>query len=81
MWITNGPGADLLIVYARTDPEAGARGITAFIVERGFEGFSVARKLDKLGMRGSATGELTFIDCEVPAENVLGDRRGGRRGS
>ena len=72
MWITNGPGADLVIVYAKTDPAAGARGITAFIVERGFKGFSVARKLDKLGMRGSETGELAFVDCEVPAENVLG---------
>jgi isovaleryl-CoA dehydrogenase len=72
MWITNGPGADTLIVYAKSDPAAGARGITAFIVERGFKGFSIAQKLDKLGMRGSETGELVFADCEVPEENVLG---------
>ena len=72
-WITNGPQADTLIVYAKTDPAAGPRGITAFIVERGFPGFSVAQKLDKLGMRGSETGELIFRDCEVPAENVLGE--------
>ncbi len=72
MWITNGPDADVIVVYAKTDPEAGARGITAFIVERGFVGFSCAQKLDKLGMRGSNTGELVFADCEVPAENVLG---------
>jgi isovaleryl-CoA dehydrogenase len=72
MWITNGPCADTLVVYAKTDPDAGPRGITAFIVERGFRGFSTAQKLDKLGMRGSDTGELVFQDCEVPAENVLG---------
>jgi len=72
MWITNGPDADVLVVYARTDPEAGARGITAFLVEKGFAGFSTAQKLDKLGMRGSNTGELVFADCEVPEENVLG---------
>jgi isovaleryl-CoA dehydrogenase len=72
-WITNGPCADVLVVYAKTDPEAGARGITAFIIEKNFEGFSVAQKLDKLGMRGSETGELVFTDCEVPAENVLGE--------
>ena len=72
MWITNGPCADTLVVYAKTDPEAGPRGITGFIVERGFSGFSTAQKLDKLGMRGSDTGELVFTDCEVPAENVLG---------
>ena len=72
MWITNGPDADTLVVYAKTDPAAGARGITAFIVERTFRGFSTARKLDKLGMRGSSTSELVFQDCEVPAENVLG---------
>ena len=71
-WITNGPQADTLVVYAKTDPAAGARGITAFIVERGFPGFSVAQKLDKLGMRGSETGELVFSDCEAPEENVLG---------
>jgi isovaleryl-CoA dehydrogenase len=72
MWITNGPGADVLVVYAKTDPEAGKKGITAFLVERGFKGFSTAQKLDKLGMRGSDTGELVFEDCEVPEENVLG---------
>ncbi|MBL8908872.1 MAG: isovaleryl-CoA dehydrogenase [Rhizobiales bacterium] len=72
-WITNGPCADILVVYAKTDPDAGARGITAFIVEKDFKGFSVAQKLDKLGMRGSETGELVFTDCEVPAENVLGE--------
>ncbi|TYC56288.1 isovaleryl-CoA dehydrogenase [Rhodobacterales bacterium] len=73
MWITNGPSADTLIIYAKTDPEAGAKGITAFLVEKGFAGFSVAQKLDKLGMRGSETGELVFQDCEVPEENVLGE--------
>ena len=72
MWITNGPDADTLVVYAKTDPDKGAGGITAFIVEKGMRGFSVGRKLDKLGMRGSHTGELVFRDCEVPAENVLG---------
>ncbi len=72
MWITNGPDADTLIVYAKTDRQAGAEGITAFIVEAGFKGFSTAQKLDKLGMRGSNTCELVFQDCEVPAENVLG---------
>ena len=72
MWITNGPVAETLVVYAKTDPTAGARGITAFVIERGFKGFSTAQKLDKLGMRGSDTGELVFEDCEVPAENVLG---------
>ena len=72
MWITNGPDADLLVVYAKTDPEAGPRGITAFLVEKGFRGFSTAQKLDKLGMRGSNTCELVFEDCEVPADNVLG---------
>ena len=71
MWITNGPDADVLVVYAKTDPEAGKRGITAFLIEKGFKGFSVAQKLDKLGMRGSNTGELVFTDCEVPEENVL----------
>ncbi len=73
MWITNGPDADTLVVYAKTDINAGPRGITAFIIEKGFKGFSVAQKLDKLGMRGSNTGELVFQDCEVPAENVLND--------
>ncbi|MGE0409299.1 MAG: isovaleryl-CoA dehydrogenase [Amphiplicatus sp.] len=72
MWITNGPGADTLVVYAKTDPAAGSRGITAFIVEKGFKGFRTAQKLDKMGMRGSDTCELVFEDCEVPAENVLG---------
>ena len=71
-WITNGPDANVLVVYAKTDPEAGPRGITAFLVERGFKGFTTAQKLDKLGMRGSNTCELVFEDCEVPAENVLG---------
>jgi isovaleryl-CoA dehydrogenase len=72
MWITNGPLADTMVVYAKTDPTAGSRGITAFIVEKAFKGFSPGQKLDKLGMRGSDTGELVFQDCEVPAENVLG---------
>ena len=72
-WITNGPCADVLVVYAKTDPAAGPRGITAFLIEKGFKGFSTAQKLDKLGMRGSDTGELIFQDCEVPAENVLGE--------
>ena len=72
MWITNGPEADLLVVYAKTDPEADSRGITAFLIEKGFPGFSTAQKLDKLGMRGSPTCELIFEDCEVPEENVLG---------
>src|SRR2546429_3003327 len=73
MWITNGPDADTLVVYAKTDADAGPRGITAFIVEKGFKGFSTAQKLDKLGMRGSNTCELVFQDCEVPEENVLSD--------
>jgi isovaleryl-CoA dehydrogenase len=72
MWITNGPDSDVTVVYAKTDPKAGPRGITAFILEAGMKGFSKAQKLDKLGMRGSNTGELVFQDCEVPAENVLG---------
>ena len=72
MWITNGPLADTIVVYAKTDATAGARGITAFLVEKKFKGFSTAQKLDKLGMRGSDTGELVFQDCEVPEENVLG---------
>src|ERR1700758_703637 len=72
LWITNGEVADALVVYAKTDRTAGARGITAFIVEKGFKGFRPAQKLDKLGMRGSPTSELVFEDCEVPAENVLG---------
>ncbi|MBC2859903.1 isovaleryl-CoA dehydrogenase [Stappia sp. 28M-7] len=73
MWITNGPDADTMIVYAKTDPSAGPKGITAFLIEKDFKGFSVAQKLDKLGMRGSLTGELVFEDCEVPEENVLGE--------
>jgi isovaleryl-CoA dehydrogenase len=72
MWITNGPEADTLVVYAKTDPNAGPRGITAFLIEKGFKGFSTAQKLDKLGMRGSDTCELVFEDCEVPDENVMG---------
>ena len=77
MWITNGPGADVLVVYAKTDPVASARGITAFIVEKDSKGFATAQKLDKLGMRGSDTCELVFQDCEVPEENVLGAPGGG----
>ena len=79
MWITNGPDADVLIVYARTNPQARERGITAFLVERGFAGFASAQKLDKLGMRGSSTCELVFEDCPVPAENVLGGLDQGAR--
>lgn len=79
MWITNGPDADTLVVYAKTDPNAGSRGITAFLIERDMPGFSTAQKLDKLGMRGSNTCELVFEDCEVPAENVLGQVGGGVR--
>ena len=77
MWITNGPTADVLVVYAKTDMGAGHRGISTFIVEKGMKGFSVAQKLDKLGMRGSETGELVFEDCEVPAENMLGNEGKG----
>lgn len=79
MWITNSPEADTLIVYAKTDPEAGAKGITAFLIERDFAGFSVSAKLDKLGMRGSDTAELVFENCEVPEENVMGPLNGGVR--
>jgi isovaleryl-CoA dehydrogenase len=79
MWITNGPDAGTLVVYAKTAPEAGARGITAFIIEQGFKGFSTAQKLDKLGMRGSNTCELVFEDCEVPEENILGTLNQGTR--
>ena len=79
MWITNGPDADVLVVYAKTDPAAGARGISAFIVERGNPGFGTAQKLDKLGMRGSGTCELLFDDCLVPVENLLGNENGGVR--
>ncbi len=77
MWITNGPDADVAVVYAKTDPQAGARGITAFLIEKGFGGFSTAQKLDKLGMRGSNTCELVFEDCDVPFENVLGNEGEG----
>ena len=79
MWITNGPDADVLVVYAKTDPRAGSRGITAFLIEREFDGFSTAQKLDKLGMRGSNTCELIFENCSVPQENVLGEVGGGVR--
>ena len=79
MWITNGPDASTLVVYAKTDPAAGPKGITAFIIEKGFKGFSTAQKLDKLGMRGSNTCELVFEDCEVPEENVLGTLNQGVR--
>lgn len=79
MWITNGPDADVLVVYAKTEPLAGAKGITTFLIEKGFKGFSTAQKLDKLGMRGSNTCELVFQDCEVPEENVMGAVNGGVR--
>ncbi len=79
MWITNGPDADVMVVYAKTEPELGARGVTAFIVEKGMPGFSTAQKLDKLGMRGSHTGEMLFNNVEVPAENVLGHLNGGAK--
>jgi len=79
MWITNGPTADVVAVYAKTAPEKGSRGISTFIVEKGFKGFSTAQKLDKLGMRGSDTGELVFEDCEVPAENLMGAEGDGVR--
>jgi len=78
-WITNGPDADTLVVYAKTDPQAGARGITAFVVEKGVPGFTAAPKLDKLGMRGSNTCELVFVDCAVPAANVLGEEGRGAK--
>jgi len=78
-WITNAPHADTLVVYAKTDPAAGSKGITAFLVEKDFKGFRVSRKLDKMGMRGSDTGELVFEDCEVPAENVMGPVGGGAK--
>ena len=77
MWITNGPNADTLVVYAKTDPGAGKHGITAFIIEKGMKGFSTSSKLDKLGMRGSNTCELIFSDCEVPEANILGSLNGG----
>jgi len=76
-WITNAPSADTLVVYAKSDPEAGSRGVTAFLIERGMKGFSVSKKLDKMGMRGSDTAELVFEDCEVPEENVMGPVGGG----
>ena len=79
MWITNGPDADTLVVYAKTEPELGARGVTAFLIEKGMKGFSCAQKLDKLGMRGSHTGELVFNNVEVPAENILGRLNGGTK--
>ena len=79
MWITNGPDADTMVVYAKTEPELGARGVTAFIVEKGMKGFSTAQKLDKLGMRGSHTGEMVFHNVEVPAENILGTLNGGAK--
>jgi len=79
MWITNGPDADVYVIYAKTDPGAGSKGITAFLVERDYPGFSRAQKLDKLGMRGSNTGELVFEDCAVPAENILGRENEGVR--
>jgi isovaleryl-CoA dehydrogenase len=77
MWITNGPEADVLVVYAKTDPNAGSKGITAFLIEKGMKGFSTAQKLDKLGMRGSDTCELVFDNCEVPEENILGRLNAG----
>jgi len=77
MWITNGPNADTLVVYAKTDPEANKHGITAFLIEKGMKGFSTSPKLDKMGMRGSNTCELVFNNCEVPEENVLGNENGG----
>jgi isovaleryl-CoA dehydrogenase len=79
MWITNGPDADTMVVYAKTEPELAARGVTAFIVQKGMKGFSTAQKLDKLGMRGSHTGEMVFNDVEVPAENILGSLNGGAK--
>jgi isovaleryl-CoA dehydrogenase len=79
MWITNGPDAHTMVVYAKTEPELGARGVTAFIVEKGMKGFSTAQKLDKLGMRGSHTGEMVFQDVEVPAANILGHLNGGAK--
>ncbi len=79
MWITNGPDADTLVVYAKTDPDAGSKGVTAFLIEKGMAGFSTAQKLDKLGMRGSNTCELVFEDCEVPFDNVLGEEGRGVR--
>ena len=79
MWITNGPDADVFVVYAKTEPSAGPRGISAFIVERGNKGFSTAQKLDKFGMRGSGTCELVFDNCAVPASHLVGAENGGAR--
>ena len=79
MWITNGPDADTMVVYAKTEPELGARGVTAFIVEKGMKGFGTAQKLDKLGMRGSHTGEMVFDNVEVPEANILGHLNGGAK--
>src|SRR3546814_14391496 len=79
-WITNAPEADTLVVYAKTDGAAGPKGITAFLIEKGFKGFSVSKKLDKMGMRGSDTAELVFEDCEVPAETAMGPVGGGGGG-
>ena len=77
MWITNGPCADVVVVYAKTDMDQGHKGISTFIVEKGTPGFSVAQKLDKMGMRGSETGELVFEDCEIPASSLMGDEGAG----
>lgn len=77
MWITNGPSADVIVVYAKTDINAGHKGISTFLVEKGTPGFSIAQKLDKLGMRGSETGELVFEDCAIPAENLMGSEGQG----
>jgi isovaleryl-CoA dehydrogenase len=79
MWITNGPDADTLVVYGKTEPEMGARGVTAFLIEKGMKGFSIAQKLDKLGMRGSHTGELVFQNVEVPEQNILGGLNSGAK--
>ena len=81
MWITNGPDADTLVVYAKTEPELGARGVTAFLIEKGMPGFSIAQKLDKLGMRGSHTGELVFQNVEVPESHILGGLNHGGQGA
>ena len=81
MWITNGPDADTLVVYAKTEPELGARGVTAFLIEKGMKGFSIAQKLDKLGMRGSHTGELVFQNVEVPAGQRAGHAQRRRQGA
>jgi isovaleryl-CoA dehydrogenase len=80
-WITNAPHADTLVVYAKTSPYEGSRGITAFLIEKGMKGFSVSKKLDKMGMRGSDTAELVFEDCEVPEENIMGGVENGASAS